>query len=73
MDIQHGPDVGFIPAANSDAIDTSPNSTSVNYRLWLVIFSYTNQLETELTSARQTKLHTCTTVNQIKGRAMNRG
>jgi hypothetical protein len=34
MDIEHGPDVGFIPATNSsDAIDTSPNSTSVNYRL----------------------------------------
>jgi hypothetical protein len=31
MDIEHGPDVGFIPATNSsDAIDTSPNSTTVS-------------------------------------------
>jgi hypothetical protein len=59
MDIEHGPDVGFIPATNSsDAIDTSPNSTSVNYRLW---FSYTNQFETELMNVRKTN---CTLLQQ---------
>lgn len=69
MDIEHGPDVGFIPATNSDAIDTSPNSTSVNCQLPSLLFLHfqneLNQFENELMNVRKTNLHTSTTVNQI--------